>query len=282
MRNPRIPRQFCLEISDLRSAFIRVAEETGIPTQDAEKLFEPLPRPVQQAPAFHDRITGLWKYDFGAPIDIGSHIIIGGGGMFPLVRHLVAVIKIAKKRLDAEQLRHFMKRLAIPLKHEDALAEFSALFFMRDDVQAAFEVEGLGIGNRTVDWYIQSRGALPILLDVKNRVRDLIEGLHDLAEGSFTVVPPPQHDPRLLFVDTAEKYRPESPTRQLQGAWIITELMQERSHLHQAFDSLDPARLHFAVLANWSQDAYVLVRNGIDQNLITSTFGIVHSDRWVF
>ncbi|MBI3021453.1 MAG: hypothetical protein HYY59_05600 [Candidatus Omnitrophica bacterium] len=254
----------------------------GVSRQDAEELFELLPRPVQQSPAFHDRITGLWKYDFGAPIDIDSHIIIGGGGMFPLVRHLVTTMKIVRARLDAGQLQNLMKRLAIPLKHEDALAEFSPLFFAKDDTQATFEVKGLGVGNKTVDWYIQPTGTTPILLDVKNRVCDLIEGLRDLAKGSFTVVPPPQHDPRSLFIDTAEKYKPGSPTRQLQGAWIITELKQDRVRLQQAFESLDPERLHFAVLANWSQDAYVLVRDESNRSLITSAFGITHSDRWVF
>lgn len=87
----------------------------------------------------------------------------------------------------------------------------------------------------------------------------------------------PRHDPASFFRDIVEKFGSRSPQERLQGAWIITELKQEVDELHHAYSALDSSRLHFAILYNWSKEAYFLARDDVDTMNLAALFGLRHS-----
>jgi len=104
---------------DLETIFIRLALDINIPEDDARYLFRLLPKPLQEVPAFHDRLTRLWRYDFGIPIDRlpGDYVVIGTH-MFPLVDRLVRVLHMACRRVSEPKLSRYLHRLSDAMKHQ--------------------------------------------------------------------------------------------------------------------------------------------------------------------
>lgn len=282
----RAPSLFCEDVKDLKSAFVIVAEQAGVSQEEAHRLYNLLPQSLLNVPAFLDKLTKLWRYDFGEPIDqLPNDQVVIGAHMFPPVKRLLRVLSVANKHLTKEKFTHYIQRLSNPDKHQDVLAEISPIFDLASNIKCDFEVSGYGIGNRTIDWLISPSEAPTVLLDVKCRMKDLIEGLGRIAlghRGPGGTGPEPVHDVSILFKDTEAKFNARNKNEVLQGIWVISQLKQERSELHKAFGSLDPMRLHFAVLANWGQEAYILVRDGVRRESIEVLFGIKHSDFFVF
>jgi hypothetical protein len=282
----RAPSLFCKDVKDLKSAFIIVARQFCISEEEALRLYNLLPQSLQKVPAFHDKLTNLWRYDFGEPIDqLPNNQVVIGAHMFPPIDRLLRVLSVANMRLVESKFANYIQRLSNPAKHQDVLAEISPMFGVDLNISCDFEVSGYGVGNRTIDWVICPSELPLVLFDVKCRMKDLIEGLGRIAlghRGPGGTGPEPVHDVSILFKDTENKFITKNPNEILQGIWIISQLQQERSELHAAFDSLDPMKLHFAILANWNQDAYILIRDGINRELIETLFGIKYSDRFVF
>ena len=188
-------------------------------------------------------------------------------------------------RIPGAKLDRYLKRLSNSAKHQDVLSEISPILGVDAGVSCEFEVSGYGVGKRTIDWLLRPSALPAVLLDVKCRIRDLIEGLAQIASGHLGPDgqgPSPLHNIAIMFKDTEEKFIQKSPNEMLQGVWIISHLRQERSELNNAFNSLDSMKLHFAVIANWQKDVYVLVRDGIPLESITSLFNVTHSNRFVF
>lgn len=282
----RIPSLFYDDVKDLRSVFTIVGREIEMNEEEVDRLFNLLPASLQQVFAFHDRITKLWRYEFGQPIDrLSSETIVVGTHMFPEVNRLLRVLSIAYTHLTKDKLYKYIQRLNSSTKHQDVLAEMSPLFWLSSSVNCEFEVSGYAEGNRTVDWVLSPTASVPVLLDVKYRMRDLIEGLDRIMLGHRGIDgggPDPMHNTSLLFKDTEEKFVAKDPSQMLQGVWIISQLQQDQSELHSIFNSLNPQKLHFAILTNWSKDAYVLTRDKIKLELLLTLFGIKQSDRFVF
>jgi len=286
MPNLRAPKLICGEVEDLKSAFTIVAAQINISINEVNYLFNILPQALQTAPTFYNRLTNSWCYDFGFPIDQlpGDHVVIGPH-MFPPVDRLLRVLSVAYKRIPELKLNRYLQRLAESAKHQDVLAEISPMLRVDININSEFEVPGQGVGKRTIDWLIHPPKSPAVLLDVKCRIKDLIEGLAQIASGKLGPDgkgPAPTHDVTTLFKDTEEKFSQKSPNEILQGVWVVTQLKQERSELKSAFDLLDPVKLHFAVIANWQKEAYILLRKGIQLDSITSLFGIIYSEHFVF
>lgn len=263
-----------------------IAVQIGVSKDEVNRLFNMLPQPLQRAPAFCDRITNLWRYDFGFPIDQlpGDSVAIGTH-MFPPVERLLRVLFVANMRILEPKLSRYLQRLTDSAKHQDVLAEVSPMLEVNKNISSEFEVSGYGAGKRTIDWLLRPSKSLTVLLDVKCRTKDLIEGLEQIVSGNLGPDgkgPTPAHDVTILFKDTEAKFSQNSPKEILQGVWVVTQLQQERSELQAAFKLLDPLKLHFAVITNWQKDAYILVRDGIQLETVTSLFSITHSDRFVF
>ena len=255
--------------ASLERCFVEEAQRRGIPVVEAWQLFLLLPESIRRTNCFLDRLTKLWRYEFGEPIVLQQGYLFGPHDWQP-VQNLARVLETARRLLSDDQLRRYLGRLAIPGKHEDALAEFQPALRFADDVTAEFEFK-TGVKNRDVDWRLSKLGSAPVLIEVKRRVFDLIALTEATVEGHRSVdgaAPQPEHDPGLLFRQVEEKFPAADPDVQLQGVWIDTSLKQEISELQQAFYRLDATKVHFVVFGGWEPGIEVLIRRPKDDAVI--------------
>ncbi len=286
MKMPRVPSELVADVASLPDRLLATGSVRGLKTELIERLGSLLPKKLRESPCFLCQLTNLWRYDFGVPIDrLPGSQVVTGTHMFIPVDRLLDVLVSAQSRLEEARLEDYIRRLSNPAKHQDVLAEFAPIIRLQPDVPAQFEVTGYGAGNRTIDWLIHPLEGSPILLEVKCRTIDLIEGLEQIARGERAAdgtAPDPRHDCLLLFRNTVEKFAMRNASQFLQGIWVITCLAQEETELHEAYTQLDRLRLHFAILNNWSEDAYIMARDDVDRNRLVNIFRLRKSDRFVF
>ncbi len=266
------------ETAPLRDVLRRHLIEAGEPPDHADALLAIAPEPLIGAGAFWDKMTGLWRYEFGVPFEInGSQV--WGAHMWVPVAYLGKALKTVNRFLGHGVRAEYLARLNHPERHAITLAEMIPGSKLAAAAHAEFEVPGLGVGNSTVDWLITG---IPwrILLDVKSRSGDFIEQM--AREGDAREMPEPEHDPALLFRNLEGKFVAADPDTQLQGAWIATHIAQPRQGLQQAFDALDPARVHFAILGDWDRDIHLLVKREADRAFLMALFDAVPSARFTF
>lgn len=273
-------------LSTVPAVLGRIASANSVSPDEAAMIVELVPRAIAEAPCFLDKLTGLWRYEFGFPIqNLAAAGTVLGTHMFPPVEHLFHVLRCAHGRLQSDELAGYLHRLSDPNKHQDVLFEFAPIVRLSRDVEVKYEVPGCGAGNETIDWRITRQSHLPMLLDVKNRMRDVIEALEQIGRGEQSPAgtgPAPMHDPALLFRSIESKFRRAKPDGSLQGAWIGTYLKQEEGELYEAFRRLDTDKVHFAVLGDWRNDGYILVRGESLRAPVREVLGIEESRRFVF
>src|SRR5712692_175074 len=176
MRLPRVPEVLVGGIAALPDLFVAIATSRRLPRERAKNAAGMLPEVIRSAPCFLDRLTGLWRYDFGNPFDgLPGDQIVFGTHMYQPVERLFDVVSCAMWRLTPEQLADYLKRLGDPNKHEDLIVEFAPILRLGPEVAVTYEVSGYGEGDTKVDWLISAQNSPPVLLDIKNRARDLIE-----------------------------------------------------------------------------------------------------------
>lgn len=242
-------------------------------------LIAQLPDEFLNAGAFLDRLTSIWRYEFGMPFDIASNHYWGTHMWVP-VTNLFVALECAAIRLEEQDFTHYVARLANQASHQDALVEMIPASKVSPAVQLKFEIAGLGEGNRTVDWVIQAPNGPTVLLDVKNRSVDFIRQAEKMAADELAQRP--GHDPIVIFSSVEQKFLPANPDRQLQGVWICTRIKQQEQMLNIAFSSLCRDRVHFAILGDWKSDAYVLARRPEDQQFLYDLFNLQPSTRFTF
>lgn len=103
-----------------------------------------------------------------------------------------------------------------------------------------------------------------------------------MTDAVLTSGTPPNHDVQLLFRSVEPKFLAADPDERLQGVWIVTDIKQDETELWAAFDALDPAKVHFAILADAQSDVYILTRRPEDIPHLLSVFGASQSSRFVF
>lgn len=271
-------------IAKLRDRLIIEGTARGLGVDDIEKTISDLPSELLSTGCFLDKLTGLWRYEYGVPWAIGLNQSLYGTWMWIPVKILFSVVQSAISRLSVEQRTKYLKRLADPEKHGDYLAEFLPVLRLSLDTAAEFEVP-TGEGNRNADWRISYPLGRPVLIDVKRRMRDLLEAMKrvDAGEkGPSGMGPDPVHDVSVLFRSIENKYSRQDPARQLQGIWVVTEVQQENSELNMAFDTVDHMKVHFAVLGDWDPGIKLLVRREEDYQYLLDIFHEVASDRFSF
>jgi hypothetical protein len=255
--------------------------DAGLSEQEIERILEALPPRLAQAECFLDRLTGLWRYEFGAPIYLEEKgNLLWGAHMWVPVQHLRRGLSCCLNRVPAVKRAAYVARLDNLEKHLDVLSEMIPMLNMNECVSVDFEIVGRGVGNRTLDWLVGPIGGREILLDVKNRSADLIQQMDQPDAGRE--MPAPQHDPALMFRGIERKLNPANSAVQLQGAWITTHLQQEAGELTAAFQALDPTKIHFAIFGHWEAGGCILVRNEVDREFLARLFGIEESDRFTF
>jgi hypothetical protein len=182
---------------------------------------------------------------------------------------------------SAQKLQAYLARLTDPTRHEDVLVEFAPILRLLDGVQ--HEVNGHGDSAATVDWRIEAPGYPVLLLEVKNRIWDLIESFETLEHlDTHEAVPPPRHDHAMLFRSVQHKFKSRRPEETIQGVWIKTGLMQEEKEFRSAFDALELGRVHVAVLGDWGEDAYVVATDNTTEKIVLKILRLKQSTRLVF
>lgn len=260
----------------LLEAFFTEAVSTGSSAVGAAQLYELLPPRIAGAECFLDRLTDLWRYEFGRPWTLGGGRLILGPHVWQPVTRLVAATRVASRFLSRPALERWMARLEDDARHEEVLVEMLPALRFPEDVKAEFE-SLTGAGNCDADWRVTREGERPVLFDVKRRIADMIAlGKRAMAgeRRSNGNAPQPAHNADLLFRSVEQKYNDLDPDIQLQGVWVVTALQQETTELRSAFDALDPGRVHFAILGGWSGSVSLLTRREADRSTIVERLGL--------
>jgi len=286
MNLPRVPSAFVGGVASLPDLFVALGRSRGVPREQTRAIADLVPADIKAAPCFLDRLTGIWRYDFGEPfVNLPGGGVVLGTNMYQEVERLYAVLACARRRLPPGKLAAYLAELGNPTKHEDTLIEFAPILRLADDVHAEYEMPGYGEGNRTVDWVIRAPGRPLILVDVKNRAKDLLGSLVRLEAGERSPdgsAPAPVHDPLLLFKSVEPKFKVQSPGDVIQAVWVHTCLKQEESELNAAFQKLDVSRVHVAILGDWADDVYILANDADAKAQLAEVLKVYESRRFVF
>lgn len=266
--------------ASLRERLVAEAVLAGFSDEQTNDIMSIVPEQLTHAECFLDGMTGLWRYEFGLPYDIADELIWGTHMWVP-VRCLFVALGCACSRLSGGKRDSYLARLADPRRHQANLVEMAPLSKVDLAVPAEFEVAGLGVGNRTVDWVIGPYEHRAVLLDVKRRTADFIAQFEDMVPGD-AAVPKPDHDPMLLFRSVEQKFVPADACSRLQGVWIATDIKQDEEALVRCFDQLDADKVHFAIFGDWETDVYVLSRRPEDETYLLGLFHAEKSSRFTF
>jgi hypothetical protein len=95
------------------------------------------------------------------------------------------------------------------------------------------------------------------------------------------MIVPDAPDPSDLFRDTVEKFLQVDRSVRLQGVWVHPGIKEDRRKLRDYFAGLDEFRVHFTILADWADDATILVRDCADAEYLMAVFSLEASDRFV-
>lgn len=262
-------------LKDLLVASMRVH---GLPQAVIDSQLASVPPPLVDAKTFLDRMTGLWRYEFGEPYELNGELMFGVHMWLP-VEHLRIALNAASSRVPAAKQPPYFARLADRGAHWTTLSEMMPGARLNARATADFEVPGLGAGNRTVDWEIEFAGRR-IILDVKSRFTDLLKQAQRKDDKGF--MPEPDHDPTLLFRSVEGKFLDADPDTALQGAWITTHIKQNRALLEKAFSSLPADKVHFAIFGDWEADVHILARREEDRTFLLEAFTATESSRFTY
>src|SRR5664280_2753082 len=187
--------------------------------READHIVGLLPERLKAAACFLDRLTARWRYVYGDPfVGLPNDQIVLGCHMYHEVTRLFDVVSCAERRLNTESFARYLDALGNPENHEDALVEFAPILRLNAGVELAHEVPGEG--GSTIDWSIRAPGERALLLEVKNRARDLFEGFRQFTEGDDGTTgtsPEPAHDPSILFRSIEQKFPRRQTSEAVQG-----------------------------------------------------------------
>ena len=185
----------------------------------------------------------------------------------------------ARLRLPPGKLSAYRKLLADVDKHQEYFAEMFPMLRVDPAIPAEYEAQGRGAGNKTIDWAIGPTSGRAVLMDVKRRYADFLMQMGGPMEGE---IPAPEHDPALLFRSVEGKFVAADPGVVLQGAWIVTDIKQEAAEFAAAFESLEAAMVHFAILGDARPDVDLLTRRAEDRPYLLELFRATDADRYLF
>jgi hypothetical protein len=262
----------------LKDCLIDSMAAQGLPPALIDTRLRLIPSPLINAHAFLDKMTNLWRYEFGEPYELNGQLMFGVH-MWLSVEHLRIALNAALIHIPAVKQAPYFARLADPIKHWETLSEMMPAARLNKQAITDFEVSGLGNGNRTVDWAIELNER-KIILDVKSRFADLLK--LSLRKDVSGITPEPDHDPSLLFRNLENKFLCADPDTVLQGAWIMTHIVQNRSLTEQSFLALDAGRIHFAIFGDWEADVHILARRKQDKKFLLDVFTAFESSRFTY
>lgn len=281
----RAPREFVKAVGDFRVCFIRHALLQGISGADANNLLQSVPDEIAKSFCFLDTLTDLWRYDFGCPpirLNGGTQVI--GTPHLPELRLLVSVMKLARQVLTIRRFAEYLGRLNQKNKHIDVLAEFQPLLH-RDSLDGIQNEVG-GADKKTIDWLVPDNGLPALLVEVKSRIRDLIESLEsvEFARGlGVESIPAPRHDPAIMLRSAVDKFPlVTSATNALHCIWIAAHLKQEVNETRKAYDRLAAQKIHVVVFGGWTREASLIGKRPEDVQAVVTRLNLIPSERFIF
>jgi len=254
------------------------SDRRGLSVTERETLLATVPAPLLACECFYDKLTGLWRYEFGEPHRVRDELV-WGTHMWSPVPALLDVIACAGRRLPPQKLAAYLVLLGNPGKHQEYLAEMFPMFRVDAAIPAEHEVGSMGAGNRTIDWLVGPADGRRVLFDVKRRFVDFIAMMDVLSVAEAAA---PGHDVALLFRSVEAKFRPSNPDQLLQGAWIVTDIKQDEVELGDAFAALDAGKVHFAILGDAEANVHLITRRPEDRGFLLRLFRATPSSRFVF
>jgi hypothetical protein len=57
-------------VARIDSLFLAAARYRGVAREEIEHVIALIPHAITTSPSFLDRLTGLWRYEFGEPLDL--------------------------------------------------------------------------------------------------------------------------------------------------------------------------------------------------------------------
>jgi hypothetical protein len=273
MTKPTIPQQLYIATNHLLGAMEIIAEKLGHGPQQAERVFRLLPLELKNCPVFLCALRRIWRYEYGPPYTLpNSKRLLVGVDQCPPVEWLYRAVLVMEQHLLASQLIRYIECLKDRSKHLEFLVEAVPLTMLSGSPSVEYEVTGYGVGNKTIDFLIKPAQTTPVLLEVKCRVKELIEKIEHRG------IP----DASSLFKSTEDKFRANETSTFLQGIWVHSILAYHLSDLKSIFENLDPQKIHFAILACWDKKAFVLSRQENIRELVGTIFKLPNDDTNVF
>ncbi len=102
--------------SSLRERLIVEALAQGFSNEHANAIVSMVPERLISSGCFLDKMTGLWRYEFGAPYNIAQDLVWGTHMWVP-VNCLFAALSCAYSRLPEGKRVSYLERLADPDGH---------------------------------------------------------------------------------------------------------------------------------------------------------------------
>lgn len=278
--------------SNMWKEFQNIGKKLGDSDDKIKYLFNLLPTSIQSTDVIKDLLANRYLYKFGPPITLNEvNVIESYGSVETLnIENLYKSIKTADKYLDKNQINSFIQKINNIEKHEDFLFEMRPLFNLQNDLIPLYESIRNCVGNKNIDWEIHGK-EYTLLFDVKKRIKPLIDHMeycmdlvNKLNRGIKTenIEKPNISNSADLFRSTEEKFENQKDEKILQGVWINTSIIEDRRNLNDYFfNNLDSQKIQFAILASWSSEAYILVRDEAYKYILIDYFGLIESDRFV-
>src|ERR1035437_671530 len=102
MKLPRVPEKLIGGLAALPELFRASAKWRGMSREEVDEVICLVPAPILELICFLDRLTSLWRYDYGEPFDnLPGNQMVFGTHMYNEVDRLFDVIDCARRRLAA-------------------------------------------------------------------------------------------------------------------------------------------------------------------------------------
>jgi hypothetical protein len=282
----RFPLQFMAGAADLRELLKAECKRRHLADAVTESMLAQLPPALEETPCFLDRLTSVWRYEFGEPYtDLAGGTAAVGTHMFQEVETLLDAMLFVSERLSTDERAAYLARLGVSAKHEDVLMECAPVLRLDRVIALGHDRKGYGKGDTTIDWIIGPPDAPLMLLEVKNRHADIRGHLGRIeldATGGTYVASEPTHDVDLLFRSVESKFRRSEVGGPLQCLWVHTSIKQENSELHAAFNKLDPLKVHCVMLGDWNRNVRLLSRTSEQMEFVAELLALRQSSRFTF
>ncbi len=269
--------------SSVYHVFLELAIKDNKDADFARQLVRLLPQAIKEAKVGFDNIVKVWRYEYGLPITVGNKIVIGSN-VFIEVERLYNAVKNANAYLTSSQLLEYLKNLENPDKHEDFLFEMRPLMKFKR-IRKIPEHEVNGAGSKKIDWLFRF-GFLKIVFDIKHRHKSLVTHMGTIIEDieqKREPPSPPKTNPGDLFRSVESKFNRSLGIFRLQGVWIQTEIAEDHDPLVSFFKkSLDKWRIHFCIISNWTDRAFIITRNPLQKIIVGWVFNLKTSKGFTF